>query len=171
MKRISKYFALIFVFALIAGEKTVAQDYRNAIGIRLGGLTSGLNYKHKLSSGNAWEGIATFGYRSVLLTGLYEVHRPIESSNGLFWYYGGGGHLGMFSDRGSYWIYKERGNRIYVAEKGASIIVPGVDFILGMEYKFTNVPISIGIDLKPFIDIKDVPYAYMDGAFNFRIAF
>ena len=171
MKALSKFFALIFILAMLSISISQAQDYKNTIGVRLGGLTSGLNYKHKLSSGNAWEGIATFGYRSALLTGLYEVHRPIESSNGLFWYYGGGGHLGMFSDRGSYWIYKEHGNRIYVAEKGSSILVPGVDFILGIEYKFTNAPFSIGLDLKPFVDIKEVPFAYMDGALNLRIAF
>ncbi len=171
MKRLSKLLAMISVFTILGISKTDAQDYKNGIGIRLGGLTSGLNFKHKFSSGNAFEGIATFGHRSVLLTGLYEVHRPIASTNGLHWYYGGGGHLGVFGHRGGYWIYKEQGNRIYVVDEGETILVPGVDFILGIEYKFTNAPFSIGVDLKPFIDIRSVPYGYMDGALNLRIAF
>ncbi|TAH42377.1 MAG: hypothetical protein EYC69_05440 [Bacteroidetes bacterium] len=171
MKSLSKLLLLLFVSVMLERGDVVAQDYTNGIGIRLGGLTSGLNFKHKLSSGNAIEGIATFGYRSILLTGLYEVHKPIASTNGLHWYYGFGGHLGAFGHRGGYWIYKERGNRIYVADPGATIVVPGVDFILGIEYKFINAPFSVGIDLKPFVDIRSVPYAYMDGALNLRIVF
>ena len=137
----------------------------------MGGLTSGITYKHKFSNHNAFEGIATFGYRNALITGLYEVHRPIENANGLQWFYGGGGHIGVFANKGRYWIYKDHGKHVYVVEDGPSILVPGFDFILGLEYKFNNAPFTLGLDFKPFIDIRDGLYAYPDGALSFRFVF
>ena len=71
-----------------------SQDYHTGIGLRLGGLNSGLTVKHFVNSNSAIEGILGFGYKHFLITGLYEKQTPIADAPGLAWYYGGGAHLG-----------------------------------------------------------------------------
>src|SRR5438105_2680843 len=71
-------------------SKAIMEDgnYRNAIGIRMGG-SSGLTIKHKFLSGNAFEGIVGFWPNALGLTGLYEMYVP-TGATGLNWYFGGG---------------------------------------------------------------------------------
>lgn len=146
-----------------------AQDYHTGIGVRLGGLTSGLTAKHFVNSNSAIEGIASFGYRTFLLTGLYEKHQPIPDAAGLSWFYGGGAHIGFFSYGGYYRSYK--GRYYYVDYPGESAAVVGIDFILGLDYKFNKAPFNIGLDLKPFVDFYSGTSGYFDGALSFRFVF
>ncbi len=150
---------------------SMAQDYRAGAGIRLGGFTSGISFKGFVSNYGAIEGIAGFGRRSMVTTLLYEHHIPVVPAPGLNLYLGGGGHVGFFGDNGTYLIYKYRGEKIYVVEDGRSAVVPGVDFIFGAEYKFRNIPIVVGMDLKPFIDFYDGLSGYPDAALNARFVF
>jgi len=162
---------IILLTILFLSLNVKAQDYHTGIGIRLGGVTSGISVKHFINSNGALEGILGFGYRSFLVTGLYEQHLDIANAPGLRWFYGGGAHLGFFRYGGYYYAYRH-GNYIYYAdEPGMSHAIGGLDFILGMEYKFTRAPLTIGLDLKPFVDFVDGVQGYWDGAFSFRFAF
>ena len=154
---------------LLAGLHAAAQDYHTGIGIRLGGLNTGITVKHFVNSQGAIEGILGFGHEHVLLTGLYEVHQPITNAPGLAWFYGGGAHLGFFNYGGYYRKYQ--GRVYYVEYPGEHAAVFGIDGILGMEYKFNKAPLCIGMDIKPFIDIYDGVSGYFDGAFSFRFVF
>jgi hypothetical protein len=150
------------------------QEYRTGIGARLGGLTSGLTVKHFTNSSSALEGIASFGYRTFVITGLYENHRDISSAPGLKWFYGIGGHVGFFRFWGYYYRvkYDKHGYVYYVGDPGGSSAVAGLDLILGMDYKFNNAPFNVGLDLKPFIDFwSGGPYGYWDGALSVRFVF
>lgn len=149
----------------------LAQDYKTGIGIRLGGFTSGLTVKSFINSDGAIEGIASFGRKSFLLTGLYEKHKSINNAPGLNWFYGGGAHIGFFSYGGTYLAYKYKGEHVYVVREGDNAVVPGLDFILGMEYKFNGAPLTLGLDIKPFVDFYDGMQGYFDGALSFRFAF
>lgn len=147
-----------------------AQDYNTGIGVRFGGLTSGLTVKHFVNSSSAVEGIASFGYRSFLITGLYEKQKPIADAAGLSWFYGGGAHIGFFDYGGYYRSYRD--NRVYyVSYPGDHAAVFGVDFIIGLDYKFNNAPLNLGLDLKPFIDFYSGSSGYFDGALSFRFVF
>lgn len=148
-----------------------AQDYKTGIGVRLGGLTSGITVRGFVNSNSAIEGIVSFGHRSFLITGLYEKFKPIPNAEGLTWFYGGGIHFGFFRYGGTYYYYKEKGNKIYVVREGDSRVVPGADFIIGMDYKFKGAPLNLGLDLKPFIDFIDGTELYFDGALSFRFVF
>jgi hypothetical protein len=120
------------------------------------------------------EGILGIGRHTFFVTGLYERHIDISKAEGLKWFYGGGAHVGFFRYGGRYnvWGYDGRGRHIYVDERGATATVLGLDFILGLDYKFTNAPINIALDIKPFIDFAPFgPYGYFDGAFSFRFVF
>jgi hypothetical protein len=147
------------------------QDYSNGIGLRLGGFTSGITYQHIGASSGGFEGILSFGYRTFLLTGLYEKHESITGSPGLSWFYGGGGHLGFFQDNGYlYWVRRD-GRVLYAEQVGETATVFGIDGILGLDYKFNGAPINIGLDIKPFIDFFNGSYVYFDGALNVRYTF
>ncbi|MBI3233220.1 MAG: hypothetical protein HYZ42_04150 [Bacteroidetes bacterium] len=143
-----------------------SQYYNTAIGVRLGGLTSGLTLKHFVSNDAALEGILSLGESSFLITGLYEQHNPISGASGLQLLYGIGAHIGFFNEGGSYY-YTFRGNRVYYAN--SSVI--GMDLILGLDYKFNGAPINIGIDVKPIIDFGPVSYVFFDTGLNLRLAF
>ncbi|MDZ4824606.1 MAG: hypothetical protein SH856_14205 [Flavobacteriales bacterium] len=156
---------------VVISVNTTAQDYNTGIGIRFGGLTSGLTIKHFVNSNAALEGIVSFAPRSLHLTGLYEWHKPIANAKGLMWFYGVGGHVGFFSYGGHYYVYKHKGNNVYVEEQGARATVVGADFIIGLDYKFNNAPINLSLDLKPFINFWGGPYAYWDGALSARFVF
>ena len=151
------------------------QDYKTAIGVRLGGLTSGLTVKGFTGPTTALEGLLGFGHRSFVITGLYEKHKDISSAPGLKGLYGIGGHVGFFRYGGYYYRVKYNGygkGYVYYADyPGNSATVAGVDFILGLDYKFNNAPFNMGLDIKPFVDFFNGPYGYFDGALSIRFAF
>jgi hypothetical protein len=175
--KLRKIAGVLLVLFLGASTGSFAQGYNTGIGVRLGGLTSGITVKHFTnSSGGALEGILGFGYRSFVITGLYEKHNAISTAPGLQWLYGVGAHVGFFRYGGYYYRvrYHDNGHGhyvYYVDYPGESAAVFGVDFILGLDYKFNNAPFNIGLDMKPFFDFYNGPYAYFDGALSLRFAF
>lgn len=154
---------MLFVCIFSITMNASAQGYKTGVGVRFGGLTSGLTVKHFTSSKTALEGILSVGNRSFIVTGLYEVHVPADKSNALKFYYGIGGHLGFFRDGGSYYYY---GDKLYT-----NTTVAGLDGVLGLEYKFPTAPISLGIDFKPFIDFFNGSIVYFDGGLSLRYTF
>jgi hypothetical protein len=149
------------------------QDYRTGIGVRLGGYTSGITVRHFVNSNSAIEGILGFSHSATVITGLYERHNLINNAPGLTWFYGGGGHLGFFRYDEGYYFTPHHGHfyYYYADYPGESNVVGGIDFILGLDYKFNGAPINIGLDIKPFIDFFDGVQGYFDGAFSFRFVF
>lgn len=155
---------LVFSFLAFAASNSLsAQSYKTGIGLRLGGLTDGLTIKQFVNNTTAFEGIVSAANSSVIVTGLYEIHVPVEQSKQLRLYYGVGGHIGFFNDGGGYYY---NNNRIYT-----NTTVAGIDGILGMEYKFSGAPINIGFDFKPFVDFYNTSYVYFDGALSIRYTF
>lgn len=166
-----KHKSLLLIFFLLVFNSGFSQDYKTGIGIRLGGLTSGLTVRGFTNSSTAMEGILGLAHRSFIITGLYEKFQPISNAEGLNWFYGGGAHIGFFQYGGYYYLYKEHGHVYYVDHEGDSRVIIGGDFIIGLDYKFRNVPLNAGIDLKPFIDFADGVQGYFDGALSFRFVF
>jgi hypothetical protein len=179
LKKISGTLLMILISALmtpaVAQENNSGggQDYNTGIGVRLGGLTSGITVKHFTNPSTALEGILSFGYRSFVITGLYEKHLDINTAPGLKWLYGIGGHIGFFRYGGYYyWVgYDHKGHPYYTQYPGETSAVAGIDFILGLDYKFNNAPFNIGLDVKPFFDFFNGPSGYFDGALSVRFVF
>ncbi len=153
----------IFIGMVLFSQTATAQSYHTGLGLRFGGLTSGLTVKHFVKQKAAIEGILSLGHKSFVLTGLYEWHQPMDGSNQFALYYGLGGHLGFFQDGGSYYY---NNNRLYT-----QTTVAGVDGILGLDYKFRNAPINISMDIKPFVDFFNGNYVYFDGGLSLRYTF
>jgi hypothetical protein len=131
MKRI-----LLFIFissAFLISSEAKAQDYRFALGVRLSNSTPTLNNsitgKYFVTDRSAVEGIVSFGSRFGM-GALLEIHKPLNVE-GLKWFYGAGAYLG-FQDK-----------QTFLGPTG----------ILGLDYKFPNVPINLSLDWKPELDI------------------
>jgi hypothetical protein len=175
MKKKITFISLIII--LITTTLSNAQPYNTGIGLRLGGSSSGITVKHFTGSSTALEGIVSFWSHSLFITGLYEKHIEFPNAEGLSWFYGGGAHIGFFSDDyhyGYFYYHKHKHghdyDEIYYIDNPDydSNLSFGLDFILGLDYKFKNTPIDLSLDVKPFIDIAPGVYGYWDGALTVR---
>ena len=137
-----------------------AQNYNNAIGVRLGGI-SGVTFKTMMSGSNALEVIVGGKYRGVHAVVLYEVHAEAFDVPNLFWYYGGGGHIGFWEGRYGRWFDEARGSTTAI----------GIDGIFGMEYQIEEIPFTVSLDLIPSFNIAEYTGFFVDGALSIRYVF
>jgi hypothetical protein len=77
---------------------------------------------------------------------------------------------------GDTWDFSEKMAIIFTTKKRViyydnNSAVVGIDGIIGLDYKFRNAPINIGIDIKPFMDFYSGASLFGDGALNFRFIF
>ncbi len=125
--------AVTFSVSLKAQDEEGTTGYKNAVGIRLSSsvptVKSGITFKHFFNN-NAVEGILSFGDGSTAICGLYEVHKPFATDN-LQWLIGFGGYVGF-------------GNK--TSNVGAAGIV-------GIDYKFADLPLNLTLDWKPELNI------------------
>ncbi len=130
-----KRYSLTLVLILIVSSFSVlkAQDYKVGLGVRLSNSTPTLNnsvtIKYFMTEQHALEGLISFGSRFGI-GGLYEVHKP-TTATGLTWFFGGGAYIG-FED-----------SKTFLGPTG----------IIGLDYKFTNIPLNLSLDWKPELDI------------------
>ena len=154
MKKIIVCFAIMTI-SLSASLK--AQDYFTAIGLRAGPYT-GFTIKHFISTSDAVEGILTTRWGGFNITGLYERHGRAFDTDHLFYYFGGGAHIGVWTGNTSPWF---TGTQTYT--------VIGIDGILGLEYVFEEIPFNISIDWKPgFNLINNINFWGDEIALSFR---
>lgn len=124
---------------MLVSALTANAQYKNALGVRLGDAY-GLTYKTFIQSNKALDFILNFRNHSDVsyfnLTGLYEVHNPINGAQGLNWYYGGGASIGSIKyDKKHY----NHDNDIYLS----------VDGVLGLDYVIPGSPLNLSLDWKP----------------------
>lgn len=149
-------------------------SYNTANGLRLSSHEIGISTKHFFKSNEALEVILSTGwqYTGGRLTGLYEMQRPI-GAQGFYWIWGVGAHAGIF--KGNYWT-GNNGQENYLSggkwySPSSSRYTMGISGILGLEYHFAEAPFTIGIDLKPSMDLLGMSHRYGDGAISVRYAF
>ena len=111
-----------------------SQDYKLGLGLRLSTaaptLSNSVSVKYMMPTGNALEGLISFGTRFGL-GGLFELHRPLNATPGLKWFYGAGAYVG-FQDGNTYL---------------------GPTGVVGLDYKFDKIPLNLSLDWKPELDI------------------
>lgn len=134
-----KFFVTCILFAFLfnaQAQKNSGYSYTTALGVKVwdGG---GISLKHFLNGTNALEGIGYFWNQGMRITGLYEIHGPINDAQGLKWYIGPGAHIGFYNSRNG----------------DASFI--GLDGVLGLDYKFNGAPINMSIDWQPSFEFGD----------------
>ena len=129
MKRL---FALVIVASLFSISAKAQEGYKTALGVRLGSsvpaIKNGVTFKHFFGN-NAVEAILSFG-DGTALCGLYEIHKPLGVAD-LQWLIGAGGYVGLGSGTNHF----------------------GAAGIIGLDYKFSAIPLNVTLDWKPELNL------------------
>lgn len=131
MKKVS---ILVFSFVFMAVATANAQIYQTAVGAKFyigNGSVGGLNIRHATAVNTALEGSLLFFSGGVGIEGLYQYQGPINGAEGLQYFVGGGGMLGIGT-----------GNN-----NGASF---ALRLTGGLDYKIADAPIDVSLGLDPF---------------------
>ncbi|MFN4079359.1 MAG: hypothetical protein ACK4NS_00535 [Saprospiraceae bacterium] len=136
-------FSLIFVGACALYAQ--AQDYKSAIGLRLG-YPASVSYKTFISDAGAIEAFVGFrrwsNYGWMNVAGLYQHHFPINDLDGLRWYVGGGASA-------FFWNYSNS----FIGDNSTSTSF-GILGVLGLDYKFANAPVNLSVDWIPVFSLN-----------------
>ena len=151
MKR-SILFILPVLFATaLSAQTNLGSSYKTALGVKV--YPGAVTVKHFTGANTALEGLGYISSDGFRLTGLYELHYPLGSVDGLQWYVGGGGHLGIWSD-----TWKNR----YPTREGGMAL--GVDGVLGIDYKIKDAPLNLSFDWQPSFNV--IGYNYFEGGWG-----
>lgn len=149
MKKTLLLFSIITFFSLVSK----GQEYKNAVGIRLGpnspAISPGFTIKRFLDEKHAVEGIVGVN-NGIGICALYEWHFPIAAVE----------HLQWFAGAGAYAAY--RSSTSYIGGAG----------IVGVDYKFPEIPLNISVDWKPELNlIESVGFEASGVGFSARFTF
>ena len=105
-------------------------------------VNNSISLKYFFNEISAVEALFSFG-DPLAIGALYEIHKPISES-GIKWYYGGGGYLGFV--------------KTYNANKEKNETNPnfGAQGVLGLDYKFANIPLNLSLDWKPELNMVTI---------------
>lgn len=148
--------------------------YQQSGGVRLG-HTAGLTFKKFMIEEEALEILVSGRRDGLQLTTIYTFHKPMEFSfnENFFLYYGVGAHVG-------YERYDRFSKTLISVEPPAfefrdrTFFVMGADAILGIEYRWLSVPITVAFDLKPYFTFIGMRYTngrFWDSAISFKYIF
>ncbi|MCE2496474.1 MAG: hypothetical protein J4F31_07860 [Flavobacteriales bacterium] len=136
------FFGLMLVLVLLLAPTESSAQYRNSVGVRLG-VTNGINYKAFLKPRQALEVSVTTSWNGVIMTGLWEWHtdftKPLQISTGNF-----EGYLSLGTHYGAYGAESP----LYEGTGG------GFDAGMGFEYRFDQIPFSLGVDYHFMADLQ-----------------
>ena len=132
---------LLLAFLTATTFQLQAQDYKTALGARLGYPLSA-SIKHFITENHALEGYVGTRwyshYRWTNVSGAYLIHFPIEGVDDLKWYIGAGGSIYFWGfDKGF--------------GDGSRNTSVGLQGYLGLEYTLAKAPISFSVDWVPTI--------------------
>ena len=126
------FLSLCFLFFAALGAN--AQAYQTSVGAKFyigNGSVGGLNVRHSIAVNTALEGSLLFFSGGVGIEGLYEYQGPINGAEGLQYFVGGGGMLGIGT-----------GNH-----DGASF---ALRLTGGLDYKIPDALINVSLGFDPF---------------------
>jgi hypothetical protein len=161
MKKITCSFLLISGLCL-ATSLSAQDNYKTALGIRLSSsapmINNSITLKHFLNERTAIEALFSFG-DPLALGALVEMHKPIGTS-GIQWFYGGGGYIAFVKS------YNAQKNK---DETNTNF---GGQGVIGLDYKFVNLPLNLSLDWKPELNlINDINFEPAAIGFTARFTF
>jgi hypothetical protein len=115
-------------------KTTNSMTYKTGVGLKIwdGG---GITLKTFISDKKALEFIGFFNGNGTRVTGLYEIHGDLSTEGNLKWYAGPGAHVGFYK----------------VSNVTKTVI--GVDGVIGLDYKFKELPLNLSLDWQPSFEI------------------
>ena len=141
-------FALVLLLAssfVLAGETS-----KFDAGLRLGIMNTfgGVSARMALSETSKVEAsITTPAFAGTIVTGTYQIHHQVGDVKDLTWYFGGGLHMGYWSNAAPKW------NGTTVVNRDFAL---GLDALVGIQYSMKSMidfPLLISLDYKPAYDI------------------
>ena len=192
---------LLIAIGLLSTSSLLAQHKNWGVGLRLGdpvgisvkryvsrqkavefniGRTWGYNYSNAFYRHNnynrdfydyEWHQLRS----SVSLQGRYLIHKDlgVREIPGLDWYYGMGAQLRVFNVdyRYRYYPTNEKKQGITRTDRVTHTDI-GLDGIIGLEYSWREVPITVFADVNLFLEILDDPFLpALQGGAGFRYYF
>jgi hypothetical protein len=132
MKKYVMILSALFMGTTVFAQNKTAESltYKTAAGVRIWD-GAGLSLKTFIADKSALEFIGFFNKDGVRITGLYEYHGELNTEGNLKWYAGPGAHVGLY-----------KGNNTAF----------GIDGVVGIDYKFTNLPLNLSLDWQPSIE-------------------
>ena len=170
MKRLF-FISLIMLVQMASGQAL----YDQSAGVRLG-WTSGLTYKKFMIEDEALEIMISGRREGVQLTTMYVFHQPMEFS------FNEGFLCILWTGRTSW----DMNNTVILTKHLTSVDPPrfvfddrsyfamGFDGLIGIEYRWLSVPITIGFDIKPYFNFVGLGYTrtqFWDSAISFKYIF
>lgn len=160
MKKI--LFVVLLLTVISAGSLLQAQSYRTALGVRLSSANAmqnnSVSFKQFITDKTAIEALFTFG-DPLALGALVEFHKPLSSA-GLTYYYGGGGYIGFVKTLN------------VNTQKTNTDPNFGAQGVIGLDYKFNNIPLNLSLDWKPELNIvNDINFEPAAIGFTARFTF
>jgi hypothetical protein len=139
-KRTGFAIPLFFVLQLHAqSNEATGSSYNQAIGIKFPGGFS-VTYKKFVTDTHSMEAQLTSWNKGFRLAGLYEFNfYTFNDVEGLGWFVGPGAHVGFWKDQYS----KDYNSKADL----------GIDGIIGLDYKFKDIPINVSIDWEPAVTL------------------
>ena len=142
-----KRLLLISTFIFLSCQ-VFSQGFKQAAGIRAG-LTGGLEYRIYTDDLNSYKFLLGSRERGLLVHAIKEFHRYdlFTFTDQLNFVFGAGVHIGYERWDQQYYNY----NTSYYVTRTA--FIAGLDGLAGLEYMFRDVPISLGLEVKPYFDL------------------
>lgn len=155
----------LFIALLAIGLSSInsnAQNYKTALGVRLSSAAANINnsisFKQFITEKTAIEALFSFG-DPIALGALIEFHKPL-ASEGLSYYYGAGGYISFVK---TFDPVKQRN------ETDPNF---GGQGVIGLDYKFSNIPLNISLDWKPELNlVSDINFEPAAIGFTARFTF
>lgn len=151
MKQLFMLLLVMTTFFYANAQMNEGSSYKTALGVKV--YPGAISVKHFIKANTALEGLGYISSDGFRLTGLYELHNNLGNVEGLKWYIGGGGHLGIWSD-----TWKTN----YPTREGGLAI--GVDGVIGLDYKIKGVPLNLSFDWQPSFNL--IGYNYFEGGWG-----
>lgn len=141
-----KHLLLILIFAILSCH-AFSQDFKQAVGIRAG-FTGGIEYRIYTDNENSYKFLLGSRERGLVAHALKEFHRYdlFTFTDQLNVVFGAGLHAGYERWDQQYYNY----NTSYYVTRTA--FIAGLDGLAGLEYMFLEVPLSVGLEVKPYFD-------------------
>lgn len=138
----------LLLFGMIFAGSACAQNYTRDAGLRLGDVFT-ITYRQQMDDDQAMEGFVSVGRGGMTFTVLKEYFVPTLShlSENLYFQYGFGAHVG-FRNMDHYRVL----NRTYELDDWTVSPLLGLDGMIGIEYRFPDLPVLISLDVKPYFE-------------------
>ncbi|MCB0595689.1 MAG: hypothetical protein H6557_03535 [Lewinellaceae bacterium] len=140
MKKQKLIFPIAAIFLMLSFA-TQAQEYKSAVGARLGYPLSA-SFKYFLNDSHALEAYVGTrgwsGYRWTNISAAYLIHKPldVEGVEGLSWYFGAGASV-------FFWNFD-----VFLGENYSTTTI-GAQGYLGLDFAFPNAPVNLTVDWVP----------------------